>query len=259
MKEKVKEFDKYVPKVHFELIPIKNLVSNQKYQRGLSTFHIQRTAANFDVRQVNLVKVSRRNGVNYVINGQHTVEVIAAVSGSRNTPVWCMIYDDLDYTQEANVFANQQKYVKPLKPYEVFMANVEADNDEQIVILNMVEFYNLRITPQKALGGICAISTLEHIYRNHGVRVLDRVLRLCVGTWEGETDFLSANILRGITRLVVAFGDDLQDDRFKEKVGSHPVRIISRAAKERNAGTRGYAEAMLDIYNTRLNPRLNSS
>ena len=36
----------YVPKVHFEQIPIRNLVSNQEYQRNLSQNHVQRAAAN---------------------------------------------------------------------------------------------------------------------------------------------------------------------------------------------------------------------
>ena len=83
----------YVPKVHFEQIPIKNLVSNQEYQRNLSQHHVQRAAANFDLYQLNPVKVSRRNGINYVFNGQHTIEIVALVSGSRETPVWCMVYD----------------------------------------------------------------------------------------------------------------------------------------------------------------------
>ena len=61
MNEDIKPF---VPDVTFELIPIKNLVSNQEYQRNLSLGHIKRTAANFDLRQINLVKVSRRSGVN---------------------------------------------------------------------------------------------------------------------------------------------------------------------------------------------------
>ena len=102
-------FEQYVPNVHFEQIPIKNLVSNQEYQRNLSQLHIKRTAEHFDLYQINPVKVSRRNGINYVINGQHTIEIVAEVSGSRDTPVWCMVYDDLEYQQEADVFANQQK------------------------------------------------------------------------------------------------------------------------------------------------------
>ena len=55
----------FVPKVHFEQIPIRNLVSNQEYQRNLSQHHVQRAAANFDLYQINPVKVSRRNGINY--------------------------------------------------------------------------------------------------------------------------------------------------------------------------------------------------
>ena len=65
-----------VPKVHFEQIPIRNLVSNQEYQRNLSQNHVQRAAANFDLYQINPVKVSRRNGINYVFNGQHTIEIV---------------------------------------------------------------------------------------------------------------------------------------------------------------------------------------
>ena len=104
----------YVPNVHFEQIPIKNLVSNQDYQRNLSRSHSEKAAAHFDLYQINPIKVSRREGTNYVFNGQHTIEIIALVSGSRETPVWCMIYDDLSYQHEADIFANQMKFVKAL-------------------------------------------------------------------------------------------------------------------------------------------------
>ena len=106
------DYSEFVPNVHFEQIPIKNLVSNQGYQRALSKAHIAKAAANFDIYQINPVKVSRRDGINYVFDGQHTAEVVALVSGSRETPVWCMIYDDLCYQHEADIFAEQQKYTK---------------------------------------------------------------------------------------------------------------------------------------------------
>ena len=89
------DYSQFVPDVTFEKIPIKNLVSNQAYQRNLSHTHVSRTADNFNLRQINPVKVSRRDGINYVFNGQHTIEIVARVSGSRDTPVWCMIFDDL--------------------------------------------------------------------------------------------------------------------------------------------------------------------
>ena len=74
------DYSEFVPNVHFELIPIKSLVSNQDYQRNLSKTHIRRTSENFDLNQINPVKVSRRDGINYVFNGQHTIEIVATVS-----------------------------------------------------------------------------------------------------------------------------------------------------------------------------------
>lgn len=247
----MEDLNMYVPNVHFEKIPIKNLVSNQKYQRNLSQRHIRNAAANFDICQINPVKVSRRDGVNYVFNGQHTIEIIALVSGSRETPVWCMIYDELVYEHEANIFANQQKYVKPLTPLEVFIGNLEAGNDDQLIIRDLVESYGLTISNKRIPGNILAVSTLEKIYHKYGYQTLNRVLRLVIGTWEGDVNSLSANILNGVSKLVVAFGDEINEDIFKEKLGAISIKQISRTAKDRKAGSMGYAEAMLLEYNGR--------
>ena len=246
------DLKRYVPNVHFELIPIKNLVSNQDYQRSISVKRVKQGVENFDLYKVNPVKISQRDGQNYVIDGQHTIEMVATVSGSRDTPVWCMIYDDMDYIIEADLFARQQEGVKPLTPYEIFNANIEAQNDIQLFIKDLVESYGLRVTSQKCPGGICAISSLESIYKKYGFSVLDRTLNLCIGTWESEPNSLSASMLKGIALLVNAFGDELRNDVFKDKLGNHSAKEIIRLAKERRSGSMGYAEAMLTEYNKKM-------
>ena len=246
----------FVPDVHFELIPIKNLVSNQEYQRNLSIQHVKRAAENFDIYQINPVKVSWRDGVNYIFNGQHTVEIVALISGSRETPVWCMIYDDLEYEHEADIFANQMKYVKALLPYEIFMANIEAGNDRELNIKALVEDLGMTITPSAAPNGICAVTTLEKIYDRYGFNALHRVLRLVIGTWEGAPNSTSANMLNGVAKLIDAYGDSLKDDVFKEKLSRVSVKEISRDAKERRAGALGYAEVLLMQYNMRRTNKL---
>lgn len=243
------DFDQFVPNVHFEKIPIKNLVSNQDYQRNLSQAHIEKTAENFDIFQINPVKVSRRDGINYVFNGQHTIEIVALASGSRETPVWCMIYDDLCYEHEADIFANQMKFVKSLQPYEVFMANIEAQNQDQLMIRDLVESYGMTISAKRAPGHICAVSTLEAIYKKYGYQVLNRVLRLIIGTWEGDTNSFSANIMNAIAKLCVVYKDQLNDETFTEKVGAVSVKQLTRTAKERRPGSMGFAEAMILEYN----------
>lgn len=241
--------DKFVPDVTFEKIPIRNLVSNQEYQRNLSMVHVEKAVDNFDIFQINPVKVSRRDGINYVFNGQHTIEIVAAVSGSRDTPVWCMVYDALTYAHEADIFANQMKFVKPLKPYEVFMANIEAKNPTQLLIQDLVHSYGLEIGNKRAPNVICAVSSLEAINRDYGINTLSRVLRLVIGAWEGDMNSFSANILNAVAKLVVVYKDHLNEDVFAEKVGALSIKALTRIAKERRAGSMGFAEAMIIEYN----------
>lgn len=245
------DYSMFVPKVHFEQIPIRNLVSNQEYQRPLSKRHVKRAAEEFDLYQINPVKVSRRDGINYVFNGQHTVEIVALVSGSRDTPVWCMIYDDLDYSHEADIFANQQKGVKPLVPLEIFKANLEAQNDKQVIIKKTVEQYHMKIGPSQIPGNICAVKSLESIYDTYGNAMLDKVLCLLIGTWQGETQSLSSQMLLGTALLLDAYKDKVDDEVFKERMSSQPIKAIIREAKERNGGSLGYAAALWKYYNSR--------
>lgn len=244
-----------IPDVRFELIPIKNLVSNQDYQRPLSESHIRNTMAEFDVYQINPVKVSRRKGVNYVFDGQHTIEIVASESGSRETPVWCMVYE-LNYEEEAHIFADQQKHVKALVPYEMFKAHIEAGDEKQLMIQAIIESYGLHISSNKSANSVCAISTLEKIYDKYGERVMDTTLRLAVGTWEGEANSLSGNMLMGIAKIIVAYGDSLKEDVFKDRLGRVSVKSIIRTGKERRPGALGFSEAMMIAYNAKNKHRL---
>ena len=227
----IQEYANYVPNVHFELVPIKDLVSNQEYQRNLSMLHVKKAVANFDLNQINPIKVSRRDGINYVFNGQHTAEIVAMASGSRDTPVWCMIYDDLEYTEEADIFANQMKNVKPLSPLEIFNANCEAGNDKELLIRALVESYDLHISSSSLPGNIAAVATLEAIYDKYGYEMLDRVLKLIIMTWEGEPKSFSANIMNGIARLLYAYQDNIKDEIFKAKLGEVSIKEISKPQK----------------------------
>lgn len=249
------EYNPFLPRVKFEAIPIRELVSDQEYQRNLSQRHVKRAAADFDIHQINPVKVSRRDGVNYVFNGQHTMEIVAEVSGSRDTPVWCMVYEDLGYKSEADIFANQQKYVKGLTPYEIFMANIEAGSDKHLLIKALVESYHLEISSLSRPNGIAAVSALEYIYDHFGNENLSRTIRLDIGAWEGNQQSLGASVLKGISRLIKIYGEDMKDEVFIDRLGDISIKEIIRTAKERKGGAVGYAEAMLLAYN---NQRLNT-
>lgn len=132
---------------------------------------------------------------------------------------------------------------------------MEAGNDVQLIIQGVVESYGLKVGSKRTPGVICAVTTLENIYLTHGYHVLNRVMRLIVGTWEGDINSFSSNMLNAVARLVTAFGDGLNDEIFKERVGNISVKQLIRAAKDRRSGSAGLAEAMLAEYNgKRKNP-----
>lgn len=91
---------------------------------------------------------------------------------------------------------------------------------------------------------------------SNGYHVLDKVLRITVGTWEGEMYSLSGNTLTAIARLITAYGDTLNEETFKERLGLIPMKTIIRTARERRPGSLGYAEAMLVFYNKKCRYRL---
>ena len=78
---------------------------------------------------------------------------------------------------------------------------------------------------------------------------LSRTLRLIIGAWEGDPNSLSANMLNAVAKLVVVYGDALNDEVFKDKVGAVSLKQLIRVAKDRRNGSSGYAEAMLLEYN----------
>ncbi len=105
--------------------------------------------------------------------------------------------------------------------------------------LFVVQSYQLEITSSATAGGIYAVATLENIYDKYGFDCLDRVLRLCVGTWEGVPQSFSASMLNGVARVLDTYGDRIKDDMFIERVGKVSIKELSRTAKDRRAGSLG--------------------
>ena len=195
--------------------------------------------------------------INYVFDGQHTIEAVALVSNSRETPVWCMIYDHLCYEHEAHIFAEQQKHHRSVAPYDTFNAHLESGSEKHLLIRDLVLSYNLELgSTQKRHGTICAIAALENIFDTYGYHVLDKALRMLVSTWEGEMYSLSDNTLNAMARLIAAYGDALNEEAFKERLGLIPMKTIIRTARERRPSSLGYAEAMLVFYNKKCRYRL---
>lgn len=56
-------------------------------------------------------------------------------------------------------------------------------------------------------------------------------------------------MLNGLARLIYAYGDNLKEDMFKDKLSRISIKELVRSASERRVGSLGFAEAMLIFYN----------
>ena len=147
-------------------------------------------------------------------------------------------------------FSDQMKHAKTLLPYEVFSAKIEAGCSEQMMIKELVESYGLEIGVHKAPGVVGAISTIQNIYQKYGYHVLNRTFKALYRNLGGsETNSLSANMLNAVSKLIVTYNNILDEEQFREKLGSVSTKALIRTGKERRPGSFGLAEVMILIYN----------
>ena len=56
--------------------------------------------------------------------------------------------------------------------------------------------------------------------------------------------------------MISAFGSNLDEESFRNRVGKYTAKAISRTARDRRPGIYGYAEAMLILYNGKNKKKL---
>lgn len=250
---KIAEFEALMPRFEFQKITIKNLVVEEKYQRKLSMLQVMKIANNFDPFQVNPIKVNRRDGVNYIFDGQHTKEAIAILTGSRDTPIWCMVFFDLDLKGEARVFADQKNFVRNLTSYDLYKAGIQAEKNELLVVKNLLDGYNLKVGTGYRDGSINAVSSLLYIHKKFGFQVLERTIKICISTWAGDIQALSYSTLRGVALLLATYEDEIENEAFIERLSARTPKTICGRAKDRDGGALGFALELLNEYNKKIN------
>ena len=250
---KVLNLDEIMPPCEFQKIAIKYLAVDEKYQRKLSMVQVMKIVNNFDPFQVNPIKVNRRDGINYVFDGNHTKEALAILTNSRETHVQCMVFFDLDLRGEARVFAEQKNYVRNLTAFDLFKAGVTAQKNDLLVIKRLLDGYKLNVGKGCKDGTINAVSSLLYIHNKFGFEILERTLKLCISTWAGDPLALVSQTLRGVALMLSAYNAEVESKDFIERLSSKTPKAICGRSKDRGGGALGFALELLNEYNKRIN------
>ena len=113
---------------HVGMMDSSKLELDLTYQRPTDPVRVKKIVETFDPALVNVLKVSVRNGHNYVFDGGHTLAALKMINGSDDFPVLCQIFHGLSYEEEAVLFAKQRGNSKPVGiPYKLRALEVAGD------------------------------------------------------------------------------------------------------------------------------------
>lgn len=102
------------------IIPVDLLEVDYSYQRVRSS-HVNDIFDNWDDSLCDFLIVSYRNGIFYIVDGQHRYYA-ALTKGIKNLP--CIIRVGLTMEEEARLFVNINEPRKQLNPYDTYKANI---------------------------------------------------------------------------------------------------------------------------------------
>ncbi len=185
------KYDYRLPKhdITNELVHIDNLEINPNAQRALDTGRAKRMANNFLPQAAGTLVVCRRDGKNYVVDGQHR---LAAARMAGVTTMTCEIHHGLSQQHEAELFLINNKESKPPTKYDEYRIGLIAEHPLFVETQQVLDKHGLRMAPGPTTNAIGAISAVTGIVQTHGADILDAsltVLERAFGrheaTWEG--------------------------------------------------------------------------
>ena len=239
----------------FQLIPAGDIRINTLYQRGLEIPRVKRLVQQFDWHLVNPVKVIRRDGEWYAVDGQHTTAMLYTKFGA-DYMVPCLVYEDIgNWVDEARIFikGNDKMLRKVLSLRDEWKALLVADDERATNIKRLCGNYNLRIPTAKGENGngwIGSVSSLERVYDSMSAEKFNEFLYILTGAWAGRKDSLLAPIIGGLGRFVnVYYGEYNRAALIKRLKNTEPKVIITAGKASAAQGQNKYAREILNVYN----------
>ena len=208
-------------------------------------------------RKLRPLVVSFRDGRYYVIDGQHRLAALRKMNDGRDVFVECLVYDDLTYEQEADLYYELSKADRPLSSAEATKALIESQSDPEVTEINrMIESAGFRWLMENQRAGeheIGATRAVISAYRLLGREAFARMFSLLELTWHGAPQSLTAMMLSGMALFLKTYEMELDDKAFAQHMEMvEPSAILRRASTDfsTNKNALRCAKIIWDKYNS---------
>lgn len=210
-------------------LPAEKLVTVD-YQRPINKARVKEIVERFDPDKVNIIKVSARGGMYYVIDGAHTLAALKQVNGGDRFDVLCRVYRDLTYEQEADLFASQYDGAKKVPFKYELRARLASGNPDYVMFARYTELAGLKLAECSHNGRdgvIAAVEKAWNIYVKYGPAFYEDMLKLVNETWHGASWSLHGCVLGGVAAFMSAF-PDFSRERFIRNLKKAGIDTITR-------------------------------
>lgn len=235
-------------------------------QRAIKVGHVRQIARDFDPDMLDPLKISRREGVDYVLDGQHRLRAIIDELGWGEQNVPCLVYVGLTDKQETSIFHAQGPGVRrQLSAIHDFHVVYQGGDPEARRIVATVERAGLHMdwTHGRGAHSVRAVGALKRIAAQYGHDWLHEVLVLLRDVLGPEARAYSNDIIRGGLAFHSRYRGLYAHADLVAKVRPHGVDGVLREARNYQAVTggaidAGIGRALRKLYNhgrrTRLLP-----
>lgn len=178
-------------------------------QRELREARVEHLVANFDLEQMGAPTVNLRDGVYWILDGNHRVEALKRLGfGEDKVEAW--VYEGLSLEQEAEVFLKLNDYLV-VDALTKFRVGVRAGRHPETEIEQVVTGLGLRVTRDRNVPGrIMAVAALHRTYKIGGEDGLRRTLAILRDAF-GDAG-MEALAISGLGQVVARYGDHLDDE-----------------------------------------------
>ncbi|QIK63801.1 hypothetical protein G7068_11845 [Leucobacter viscericola] len=219
-------------------------------------------AETFDIDKVGTFVCSYRDGIYWIIDGQHRHYALTSFAkaefgeewGDWTIQVW--VHEGLDERKEAELFLSFNNR-KAINNYDKFKVGVTAELPVPSDINRVVLALDLRVAKDRRIGSVSAVGTLEKIYNAGGAVLLRKTLQTVRDAWD-SSDF-DANALAGVSLFISRYEGRYKEDRLVKQIaslhnGAKSLKQRAYVLKEQYGGTHAtsHAAAITELYNKGL-------
>jgi uncharacterized protein DUF6551 len=212
-------------------------------------------AQNFDLEALGYPVVSFRDGVWYIVDGQHRVAALRMM-GWDDQQIECEVYEGLSEADEAELFLKRNNR-RAVRPFDKFKVAVAAGREAESDINRIVMTLGLKVSEQPDDGCIQAVTALLRIYGSYGAPTLSRTLRIARDSYAKDRDALRGDVLMGLGLVVGKYNGQLDEQTtiaHLAKVSGGPLGLVGKARALRHsmgeALPRCIAAVIVDVVNT---------